>query len=300
MKVICLYLPQYHSFPENDAWWGKGYTEWEAVKRGKPLFRGHRQPRAPFDGQYYDLVKDGEAVLARQAALAKQYGIYGFAFYQYWFQGKQLMQKPMEILLSHPEIELPYCICWANETWTRTWYGRSEEILMEQTYGEEADWKRHFSYLLPFFQDPRYIKSGNRPVFLIYRSFDIEALARMRECFDGWAKEAGFDGIFLVSGKTRDVTDQRKELLDAYYYFEPGYTLKHDFSALHRSMYDTSVLCRSLINRVLPGDKRILERRIPAEWILRGIEDREYAENEFPGLIPDWDNTPRRGYKGLL
>ena len=155
MRVLALYLPQYHSFKENDEWWGKGYTEWTAVGRAKPLYRGHIQPRVPLGERYYDLVKEGEETLLWQARLAREYGIYGFCFYQYWFKGKMLMEKPMEILLGHPEIDMNYCICWANETWTRTWYGLSEQVLMQQDYGEEEDWYRHFEYLLKFFKDKR-------------------------------------------------------------------------------------------------------------------------------------------------
>ncbi|HAV01236.1 MAG TPA: glycosyl transferase [Lachnospiraceae bacterium] len=298
MKAICMYLPQYHTFPENDKWWGEGYTEWTAVKRGRPLFKGHVQPRRPLDGRYYDLDKDGEATLRWQASLAEKYGIYGFAFYQYWFKGEQLMKRPMEILRDHPDIPLRYCICWANESWTRTWYGLSEEVLMKQDYGDEKDWELHFNYLLTFFKDERYIKTDNKPLFMIYRSFDIERLSDMLALFDRRAKEEGFDGIFIVSGKTRDIPDTRKELFSGWYYFEPGYTLKHDFSLLHRVAYNASVLLRSGINRLFK--KQLLERRVPAQWILKGIEEREYSENEFPGLIPDWDNTPRRGYKGLV
>ena len=297
MRVLCMYLPQYHTFPENNEWWGEGYTEWTAVKRGKPLFEGHLQPRVPLDQRYYDLVREGEQTLLWQAELAEKYGVYGFVFYQYWFQGKQLMKRPMEILLEHKEIPLRYCICWAYESWTRTWYDLSEEILMKQDYGEEKDFKEHFNYLLPFFQDRRYIKIDNKPVFMIYRSFDIAPLKEMLSCFEALARENGFDGIFVVSGKTRDITDERRELIDGYYCFEPGYTLKHQLRGGKKLCYNVSTAARGLWNRLL--HKELLERRIPAEWIYEGIESREYEENEFPGLIPDWDNTPRRGYKGL-
>ncbi|MCR4657589.1 MAG: glycoside hydrolase family 99-like domain-containing protein [Lachnospiraceae bacterium] len=298
MKVMCMYLPQYHSFPENDEWWGKGYTEWTAVKRGRPLFKGHVQPRIPLGERYYDLKKEGEETLRWQAELAKKYGVYGFSFYQYWFKGKQLMESPMETLLACRDIAISYCICWANETWTRTWYGLSEQTLIKQDYGDEADWNRHFDYLLRFFRDDRYIKIDNKPLFMIYRSFDIERLSDMLKLFNERAKEAGFDGIFLVSGKTRDMVDERTELIDGYYYFEPGYSLKNDFTSFHKLVYYSSVFARSALNRIFK--RKVLERRIPAEWILNAIENRDYKENEFPGLIPDWDNTPRRSYKGLV
>ncbi len=298
MKVMCMYLPQYHSFPENDAWWGKGYTEWTAVKRGRPLFKGHIQPRIPLDGRYYDLVNDGVNTLKWQAETARKYGIYGFSIYQYWFRGKQLMQRPMEIFLEHPEIDINYCICWANESWTRTWYGLSEQILMQQDYGDEEDWYRHFEYLLKFFNDKRYIKIDNKPVLQIYRSFDIGCLEKMLNCFNKWAEGEGFNGVYVCVGKTAGEQESRSDLVDSYYFFEPGYTLKHDFSRLNELKYNASVLCNTLLNK-LRTDKK-LERSIKADLILESIKKREYKENEFPGLIPDWDNTPRRDYKGLV
>lgn len=297
MKAIALYLPQFHTFPENDAWWGEGYTEWTAVKRAKPLYKGHFQPRVPVDG-YYDLKLDAVNTFKRQAELAKEYGIYGFSIYQYYFNGKQLMEKPMEILLEHKEIDLKYCICWANESWTRTWYGLESEVLMQQDYGEEEDWRKHFEYNLQFFKDDRYIKVNNRPLLQIYRSFDIEKLAQMRACFDMWAKEAGFEGIYLVSGKTAGVQEERVELIDGFYTFEPGYSLKHCLSGMEKLSYNSSVAFKSFINKF--AKKKYLERKIPIEWIYRAIEGRDYAENEFPGIIARWDNTPRRDYKGLV
>ena len=298
MKVICMYLPQYHTFPENDAWWGEGYTEWTAVRRAKPLYTGHMQPRVPLDGRYYDLLKEAAATWQWQAELAKKYHVYGFCIYQYWFCGKQLMEKPMEILLQHPEIDLHYSICWANESWTRTWYGIEEEILMKQEYGEEADWRRHFEYLLPFFKDTRYIQIDGKPVLHIYRTFDIECLEQMLGCFRKWAIEEGFSGLYIVSAKTASAQESRTELVDGYYYFEPGYTLKHDFGAVHQLLYNGSVFIKSKINKI--RKRKLLERTIPANWILNKIADRDYSqENCFPGLIPDWDNTPRRSYKGL-
>ncbi len=298
MRIMCLYLPQYHEFPENNEWWGEGYTEWTAVKRALPLYKGHKQPRVPLHGRYYDLVKQGEETWRWQAALAKEYGIYGFSIYQYWFQGRQLMEQPMELLLAHPEIDIRYNICWANETWTRTWYDLAEEILMKQDYGTEADWRVHFAYLLPFFQDERYVKVDGKPVFQIYRTFDIACLEEMLDCFRRWAVEAGFPGLYIVSGKTAGQQEQRKELVDAYYYFEPGYTLKHDFSKVKEFRYNLSVLTKTVLNSF--KKKKLLERSIPGDWIVERIAERSYADDEFPGLIPDWDNTPRRSYKGLV
>ena len=301
MKVMCMYLPQYHSFPENDEWWGRGYTEWVAVKGAKPLFRGHCQPRVPLGGDYYDLDKDGQATLKRQAALAKQYGVYGFSIYQYYFNGRTLMEKPLQTLLADPSIDIRYNICWANETWTRTWYGQSDQILIAQEYGNRDDWKKYFDYLLPFFKDKRYIKVGNRPVWQIYKTFDIPCFFEMAGCLNEWAREAGFDGVYIISGKTAAGSDDRSGLIDGYYYFEPGYTLKYDLSVAGKISYYGGTYFRSLRNRIIgEGSGHVLERKVDARRIMGAISKRDYADNEFPGLIPDWDNTPRRGYKGLV
>ena len=123
MKILALYLPQFHTFPENDRWWGKGYTEWTAVRKARPMFPGHDQPKVPLGQNYYDLVKNGVQTLTWQAKLMKQYGVYGLCMYHYWFNGKLLLEKPMEILRDHPEIDMRYTICWANEPWARTWDG---------------------------------------------------------------------------------------------------------------------------------------------------------------------------------
>ncbi len=300
MKIIALYLPQFHTFPENDSWWGEGYTEWTAVKKASPVYKGHVQPVHPRDG-YYDLVKDQPETFKRQAELAEENGIYGFAFYQYYFKGKLLMEKPLEILLSHPEIRMNYCLSWANETWTRTWYGLDEEILMKQEYGDEKDWREHFDHCLPFFKDERYIKKDNKPLFLIYRTFDIPCLKEMKEVWEKYAREEGFDGIYWTGGKTAGTLETREELLDGWYYFEPGYTLKHDMGRFRTFLYNGFTFIRTWENKLLHRNGgKILERGIPIDWIYERITARKYAENEFPGILAEWDNTPRRGYKGLI
>ena len=297
MRPIALYLPQFHAFKENDEWWGKGYTEWTAVKAARPLFSGHTEPREPYDGEYYDLSDPAAERLRIQADQAGKYGIYGFAFYHYYFTGHKLMERPMEILLEHPEIDLRYCIAWANETWTRAWYDKKDEVLLEQRYGSEPEWREHFEYLLRFFKDERYIKVDGRPMLCVYRTFDITELSAMRLCFDRWAEQAGFRGIYLVGGRTASEQDGR-DICDAWYYFEPGFSLKHGLSAAETLNYDLSTGFTHIFNRMF--HREALERRIPVDWIYNSILKREYADNEYPGIIARWDNTPRRGYKGLV
>lgn len=212
MKIIAMYLPQFHEIPENDIWWGKGYTEWTAVKGGKPLFQGHDQPKKPLAENYYDLLN--EETLKSQADLAREYGIYGFCFYHYWFEeGKKILEKPAENLLRRQDIDMPFCFCWANQTWARTWskiqganawtslYEKNEkgkEILLKQKYGREKEWQDHFNYLVQFFSDYRYIKIDNKPVMVIYKPDDIYCLRQMIEYWNERAIESGFDGIYII------------------------------------------------------------------------------------------------------
>ncbi len=214
MKTIAMYLPQFHEVAENNIWWGEGYTEWVAVKDGKPLFPGHDQPKIPLNSNYYDLLdKD---TLKEQVELAKKYDIYGFCFYHYWFEkGKQILEKPTENLLKWKDIDIPFCFCWANETWARRWskfYGpiniwtstynkeneKKDNILLRQKYGREKDWKTHFDYLLQFFKDSRYIKKGNRPVVVIYRPDEMYCLSQMISFWNKEAIRAGFAGIYII------------------------------------------------------------------------------------------------------
>ena len=160
MKIIAFYLPQFHNIPENDEWWGDGFTEWTNVKKAKPLYEGHMQPRVPLGGNYYNLLDDNVKIW--QADLAKKYGVYGFCYYHYWFNGKMLLEKPMEQMLANKEVDIPFCICWANEPWTKAWVGDERKLLIAQEYGQEEEWKQHFMYLLPFFKDERYITKNGK------------------------------------------------------------------------------------------------------------------------------------------
>ena len=141
MKIIAFYLPQFHNIPENDEWWGNGFTEWTNVKKEKPLYEGHMQPRVPLGGNYYNLLDDNVKIW--QADLAKKYGVYGFCYYHYWFNGKMLLEKPMEQMLANKEVDMPFCVCWANEPWTKAWVGDEKKLLIAQEYGKEEEWKQH-------------------------------------------------------------------------------------------------------------------------------------------------------------
>ena len=241
MRVLAMYLPQFHRIPENDKWWGEGFTEWTAVKNAKPLFEGHDQPRVPLDENYYDLLD--KKTMEWQAGLMHEYGIDGICIYHYWFgNGKKLLEKPAENLLQWKDIDMPFCFCWANETWARTWsnagkwsknaWAESLEperngdnksyetgILMEQDYGDKNAWIEHFEYLLPFFRDERYIKYDEKPLVLIYKATEIDCLKEMLNCWRCLAVNAGFEGIYIIGGGLdRDISDS----VDAVYYRAPA------------------------------------------------------------------------------
>jgi Glycosyltransferase WbsX len=168
MKTIAMFLPQFHACPYNSSWWGAGFTEWDNVRSALPLFPGHLQPRSPKDG-YYNLAEPGE--ISRQAKVARAHGIDGFAIYHYWYEGKRLLAKPLDLILANPEIDINFSLCWANHSWTRSWKNRSGafDVLIEQTYERDlAEREKHFAFLCQAFIDLRYIKVGNRPLLQIY------------------------------------------------------------------------------------------------------------------------------------
>ena len=177
IRPIAIYLPQFHPVPENDLWWGKGFTEWTNVVKAKPLFKDHYQPHLPADLGFYDLRVP--EVREAQANLAREYGIFGFCYYHYWFNGKRILEKPFEEVFESGKPDFPFMLCWANENWTRSWDGGNNEILLEQKYCHEDD-KKHIQSLIPYFKDKRYIKANGKPVIAIYRSTLLPDVARTR------------------------------------------------------------------------------------------------------------------------
>lgn len=216
-KILSLYLPQFYETEENSKWYGEGFTDWVAVKKAKPLYERHLQPRTPLNQNYYNLSRI--ETIEWQAALAKEYGIDGFCFYHYWFDSDtRLLEKPAELLLENKKIDITFCFSWANESWKRTWSNVSKGnvwcdgfdsavqkkdisdrgLLVKQTYGREEEWKKHIEYLIPFFKDERYLKRDRKPVFFIYQPCDILCIKSMTHVWEERLKEEGFDGIYLV------------------------------------------------------------------------------------------------------
>jgi lipopolysaccharide biosynthesis protein len=300
MKIIALYLPQYHEIPENDQWWGKGYTEWDAVKNATKYFRFQNQPKTPLNG-YYDLSDPNAKALKEQCDLAKKYGVFGFCFYHYWFGDKMLLEKPSEILLNQKGISTNFFFCWANETWRKAWYGLDNDLLIEQKYLGKEDRKKHFLYLLPFFKDPRYIKIHNKPVFCIYKTTEMPDIIDLMFEWNGYAKKYGFDGVYFVSANTSTGIDKRP-IYDAWYNFEPGFTTKNGLNFLENIDYYGSIVLRMMKNKVFhsPKPSRLVSLSLINRASLRLYKKCKKSRITYAGICPCWDNTPRRQGMGMV
>ncbi len=298
-KIIAFYLPQYHQIPENDAWWGKGFTEWTAVKKGKQLFTGHRQPRIPWGKKYYDLMDPN--ILPWQAALAKDYGIYGFAFYHYWFEtGRRILEKPAEMLLSQKNIDIPYCFHWANQTWARTWSNLGninswadtcetavekgttfDGVLIKQRYGDKADWLDHINYLIPFFLDPRYITFCQQPVLIIYQPQDIYCLPDMLSVWNRELQKHDIPNLYII-GEVVEPSNTLIEGLDAGLIRFPDYAMRH--------MPPTR----------LKNGLALYDYDSYWDILLRNTWNTHGNSKLYLSAAVDYDSTPRRGVNGWM
>lgn len=298
MKIIAFYLPQFHTFPENDEWWGKGFTEWTSVKKAKPLFENHNQPRVPLNGDYYDLTIVEN--LEKQAKIAKENGIYGFCHYHYWFENKQLMEKPTDLMLKNSSVDIPFCLCWANHDWNKGWANKSRELLMKQTYGNKEEWEKHFYYLLPFFKDERYIRVNDKPLFVIYLPHKIECLTEMINLWQDLAKKNGLKGICLSYQEPsyNHTTSNTGELFDFGIEYQPNIAIREE---LTKRKY---VIIRGL-NRL--ADKfpflrsKLTSMCLDYDKVWNRILNKFPIDNKMiPGAFVDWDNTPRHQNRGSL
>ena len=282
-RVIAIHLPQFYPFPENDEWWGKGFTEWRNVVRARPRFRGHYQPHIPADLGFYDL-RLRESRIA-QETLAKQYGIYGFCYYHYWFNGHLIMEKPIEAKLADPDEDLLFMLCWANENWHRNWAGGYNETLIEQHYNKEDD-ITHFNYLLPYFRDPRYIRVDGKPVFCIYRPAlfpDFDSTVKT------WQELANKNGFQLYICKFETGREWGKEFMpetaDAAVEFQPinkeGWDRKY---ALLPKIWE-KLAKKAKFSSIFPYDKYV-------EFQLTKKPFTDYKR--YPSVCPSWDNASRR------
>ena len=304
MRFVAHYFPQLHRIPENDRWWGEGFTDWTNVQRARPLFEGHHQPRRPRQG-HYDQASLG--VIRAQVELAREHGISAFCHYHYWFDGKQLLETPTNLFLQHRELELGICLAWANETWSRRWDGQDHLVLIEQTHpASRARWALHFDYLQRAFTDPRAVCIDGRPLFLIYRPQRIPELPQLLDYFRERAHAIGLPGLFLVAmDQSREGDEEVHRHFDAQVRFEPFATyyqlrerdrpsLRRLVKAVRASLPTRGV---NLVQRAIDRIDDVIGRptRIDYARVWEEIAARPLPKDRlvFPGAFVDWDNTAR-------
>lgn len=312
LNLIAFYLPQFHSIPENDEAYGKGFTEWTNTKKALPLFENHYQPKVPLNENYYNLLDKG--VMEQQSNMAQEYGIYGFCYYHYWFKdGKKLLEKPIENMLEDSSITIPFCLSWANENWSKRWDGGNQEIIMEQDYGTQDDWEKHLEYLVPFFKDSRYITIDNKPLFLIYKPEQIPNLKKMILFFRREIKKYGLQDLYiLVQFPYYYFNGNRRGLFDGFIEFEPqfirNYEKEKQKGAVRRNIktilyffHLDNIVCKmqeTRKNRSGSAESSLSIRDYDKDWTT--ILNRKKVKKELvAGAFVDWDNTARNK-NGLL
>jgi lipopolysaccharide biosynthesis protein len=283
MEVIAFYLPQFHPIPENDDWWGPGFTEWTNVTRARPLFRGHVQPHLPADLGFYDLrLVD---VRAAQADLARRHGVTAFCYWHYWFAGRRLLERPFDEVLASGQPDLPFCLGWANQSWSGVWHGAPDRVLMEQTYPGGDDDRAHFAYLLKAFTDPRYLRIDGRPLFYLHQPGGLPSPARFVDRWRTMADEAGLPGLYLVASLGQSL--YRSHVEDGF-----------DSGVYHAFPFDRSFRTWAIEWTTAHGLSRG-PRRYPYRDV---VEDPPTGLGGLvvPCVYPNWDNTPRSGRRGVV
>jgi lipopolysaccharide biosynthesis protein len=284
-RVLAFHLPQFHPIPENDEWWGTGFTEWTNTARARRLFPGHYQPHVPADLGFYDL-RTPEARSA-QAEMASRFGVDGFVYWHYWFGGRRILERPVDEVLSSRQPDFPYCLGWANQTWTGTWHGAPDRILIEQTYPGPEDDEAHFCHLLAHFRDERYVKVDGKPVFYVFRPEQLPDALAWTKRWRALAERSGLPGLFLI-GEYSDL-----------------HGVGASYPPPTQMGFDAAVHVRLPFRRTPAATTAMrLARKFGLPEIYRYTSrpvDRPVASDElmYPAIYPNWDNTPRAGRRGL-
>ena len=306
-RLIAFYLPQFFPIPENDEWWGPGFTEWTNVAKATPLFPGHWQPHLPADLGFYDLRVP--ETRARQAALARDAGVEGFAYWHYWFgHGRRILERPFAEVLASGEPDYPFCLAWANQSWTGIWHGSPKTTLLEQLYPGPDDFRAHFDWCLQAFRDRRHLRVDGKPIFILFAPHDLPSTAEFIAQWRQHAEAAGLPGLYFVA------------ICNAY---APGVDLYRDpiyapFDAL------TPLAPQDYLDRIGGADRRSLKRRARelnfgarinalkrgtlqrptrisyADVVEHALEDMPSGRRYLPSVLPNWDNTPRSRFRGVV
>lgn len=297
IKCLAFYLPQYHPIPENDQWWGKGFTEWTNVARARPLFKGHRQPVFPADLGYYDLRIP--EVREAQAKMAREHGVHGFIYYHYWFgNGKQLLERPLNEVLASKKPDFPFCICWANQSWSGIWHGAPNKILIRQEYPGYQDIALHFDYLMKLFEDDRYIRVNGLPLLMIYDGINLPGGRQYTDQLRAEAVRRGLKGLYILASNIN---------VDTWDYVQAGFDGKVSFAynkAQYRSMGKSQKRLHKQVNRFFHRLFSDPEYQgvtcIDQQRVIRRMTFENQPGDIYPMILPNWDNTPRSGQNGLV
>ena len=281
LKLIAFYLPQFHPVEVNDKAWGKGFTEWTNVSKAIPQFQGHYQPRLPGELGFYDLrIED---VQKRQLELARQHGIYGFCYYHYWFAGKRVMERPVQQILANKELNLPFCLCWANENWTRRWDGGDGDVLLRQEHSLKDD-VEFIQEVDPVLKDGRYIRIDGKPLLILYRPMLLPDPAATARCWREYGRENGIGELYIVGVAAFGLSDYEPIGFDGLVQFPPHNIKNHDISAT-----------KTFYNLDFRGE--VLDyTRAAAE----SLSDLDPNKSVFPGVMMEWDNEARKPGRGVV
>lgn len=282
-KVVAYYLPQMHPTPENDAWWGKGVTEWNNVARAVPQYVGHYQPRLPGELGFYDLrLKEN---IVRQTELAKMYGIYAFCWYYYWFDGKRLLERPLDMYLNNPDINFPFCLCWANESWTKGFFGSSKEVIMKQNHTVES-YKKFIVDITRYLRDKRYMEINGKKLLMVYKPQDVPDCKNILKYWREYCKDEGIGDLYIIGCWT---SDQKEDFIskgfDAVAEFQPGAILSYC-----EKINATIPFVNEDFSGAIYSYKDIVENKI--------YQKNFSKEKMYHAAMPMWDNTPRRNNRG--
>lgn len=292
-RVLAFYLPQFHPIPENDEWWGPGFTEWRNVANARPLFRGHYQPRIPGELGFYDL-RVPETRWA-QAELARTHGVEAFCYWHYWFAGRRILERPFQEVLRLKEPDFPFCLAWANESWTGIWHGLRDKILIEQTYPGRQDYVAHFHAVLPAFQDPRYVTVDGKPLFYVYVPRKMPSALEFTDLWRELALKAGLKGLYLV-GEGSVAARMRKHGFDAGVetnHFPPLREWRPWSTPVARLRWEWHKRARMLARPTIYRYEDVWETLVNQAGPSLHVE-------QHACLLPGWDNTPRSGRGGLV
>jgi hypothetical protein len=296
-RLIAFYLPQFHPIPENDKWWGRGFTEWTWVAKARPLFPGHKQPKIPGELGFYDLRVP--EVRERQAELAREHGIEGFCYWHYWLgNGRRLLERPFLEVLESGQPDYPFCLGWANHDWVGNAFGAGRRLLVKQEYPGPEDHQKHFDFLIRAFQDPRYLTVDGKPLFFVYQPSDIPNCKSVLNMWRKMAKDRGLPGLFIVADNT-DISE--KDNLG----FDSSLVAWHRKISLVRPRVDGVLMkllrkCNRYFGRPIRSmSPRPLQRYTYSE-AAKYMLKRKYSDNEYPNIVPNWDTTPRLKYNAVI